>query len=179
MYRLSRWRTETDTITRQQLSLHPTNHKSPFHHQNVLGYWFVLLSSNVSIRQFKGLPSGRWSLFCRCQLWWTVLHDNVGLHNRPSFRLEMIERCHSWAVASHRSTIFHLVLCVSVNQGEWIILAGESNPGEISVPWYKDDPAEIPPQAREISKYSKTPSNEIVPHILRIKNVLTVSMFAC
>jgi hypothetical protein len=49
-----------------------------------------------------------------------------------------------------------------------------------SVPWYKDGLTEIPPQAREISeKHSNTPSNENLPHILRIMNVLTVSLSPC
>ena len=58
-------------------------------------------------------------------------------------------------------------------------MADESNPGDIPVPWYKDELNEIPPQAQEISEnYSKTPSNEC-PHgfavYLLVKLVLLVS----
>jgi hypothetical protein len=56
-------------------------------------------------------------------------------------------------------------------------MADNSNPGDKSAPWYKDELTEITPQAREIlEKYSKIAPNEIIRHILRVVSVLAGSL---
>lgn len=54
-------------------------------------------------------------------------------------------------------------------------MADDIQPSDGPVPWYVDEPTEIPPQAREIlEKYSKIPSQVIIPHILQTVSFLTL-----
>lgn len=56
-----------------------------------------------------------------------------------------------------------------LSQAERALMADDIQPSDGLVPWYIDEPSEISPQAREIlEKYSKIPSQEIIPHILQV-----------